>query len=212
MSFTDVTLSASTLYMLYNDSHNWINKQMGIKAEERDYFIAGREAHRLIQDHVSGTKPVKTLSHIERVFPIVETEDFDPKTKFEFSPKDGYTVIGWADGLNVEEKQTLEIKTSRSTLWSIGKFKDSMQRKIYSVGFPWSKRAVLITCYSNPLQWSRFKPKIMELPQTDQDKKDALKYIEGGIKILEAGKFDGGLIDGKCRNKWCTFGKNCYFK
>lgn len=207
-----ITLSYSTLFMLHGDSHNWINKQMGIKQEERDYFERGKAAHALIQAHVSGEKKLEELAHIERSFPVVEKKDFDPATKFEFSPKDGYTIVGWADGLNRDEESILEIKTSSTLLWTIGKFKQSMQRKIYSIGFPWSKRAILITCKNQLIDGKLQKPKVMELEQTDQDKKEAFEWIEAGIKILENGPFDGGLVDGKCINKWCTYGKNCHFK
>lgn len=206
-----ITLSYSTIFMLYNSSHNWINKQMGRKQEERYYFTEGKEAHRIIQDHVSGLKPNPLLAHIEEQFPIVEQKDFDPKTKFEFSPQEGYTMVGWADGLNMKSARILEIKTS-STGWSIMKFKKSMQRKVYSIGFPWSKEAVLITCDRLPTYWERNKPKVMSLAQTEADKKEAMEWILGGIRILEAGNFSGGLINGKCTDPYCNYGINCFFK
>ena len=218
-----VTLSYSTIYMLYNSSHQWVSKQMGIKQEDRYYFREGREAGRIIEDHVAGIKKHPDLAHITEHFSVVEKVDFDKRTKFEFSPAEGYTMVGWADGLDKEKKAVLEVKSSGVTkdkvtgelkcnYWTVTKFLKSMQRKVYSIGFPWSKQAFIITAPRLPEQWKMFPPKLMNLPQTEQDKKEAMEWILGGIKILEAGDFTGGLVDGRCIDPWCNYGKNCYFK
>ena len=218
-----VTLSYSSIYMLYNSSHQWVNKMMSIKQEDRYYFREGREAGRIIEDHVAGIKKHPDLAHITEHFSVVEQKDFDPQTKFEFSPAKGYIMCGWADGLDREAKKVLEVKSSGVTTdkktgemkcnyWTITKFKNSMQRKVYSIGFPWSKEAFIITAPRLPEQWKMFPPKLMSLPQTKQDGVEAMEWILGGIKILEAGDFTGGLIDGECRDPYCNYGTNCYFK
>lgn len=66
---------------------------MGYKPEDHDYYHQGKEAHDIIQNHVSGKVLSDDLSHlVEEVdgvkkpiyFPIVEQVDFDPRCKFSF--------------------------------------------------------------------------------------------------------------------------------
>ncbi len=87
-------LSYSTIKLLYDHPHCWLNKQMGIKAEEKPWMTEGREAHAIIQAHVSGKKPDERLKHIDFHFPIVEERDFDPRCKFSFQFHE-YEIIGF---------------------------------------------------------------------------------------------------------------------
>jgi len=183
---------------------------MGIKAEDKIWFKEGREAHSIIQKHVSGVEPYPAIAHILDKFPIVEEVDFDPRLKFERDFKN-YKIIGFLDGLNEEEKAFLEIKTS-SKAWSIGQFQKAMQRKIYAFLRPDLVKSVLITGARNPELWLKDILKIYHVPSTAQDEEEAKEWIEKGIVILEAGNFTSDLVDGKCVERWCNWGKNCSFK
>ena len=207
--------------MLYEASHNWLNKQMGLKPEDHEYYHAGKKAHRIIQDHVSGKKPDERLLHIQYTFPIVEEVDFDSRCKFNFNfhhglldplaTKNKYNIIGFVDGLDPDNKTFLEIK-SADPVWSLAKFQRAMQRKLYALAKPDFKEAILITCSKDPSRWTTEAPRVYSVPLTDQDRKEASDWILGGIKMIEAGQFDGGLENGRCNDPRCYFGVNCQFK
>ncbi len=203
-------LSFSTLNILHTNSHCWLNKLAGVERVDYWFYKEGREAHRIIQEHVSGVSKHPFLSHINLYFPIVETQDFDPKTKFEFE-FEGYTIFGFYDGIDHDSKKFLEIKTSSSP-WSMGRFKKSMQRKLYGLADPSLKTSVLITGSRNPDDWENDPPKVYTVPVTEKDLEEAKEWIKEGIRILEGGKFDGGLVDGVCTDPYCPYGQNCLFK
>jgi len=172
----------------------------------------GTKCHRIIQKHVSGVKVRKDLSHIKYTFPIVERMNFDPQCKFEFLYDSEYKIGGYVDGLNPETGQILEIKTSY-TNWSLSKFQNSPQRKVYAYAFSEYKESVLITGRKYPERWKEDKPKVLRVDINEQDFDDALEYIEKGIDIIESGDYTGGLDDdGVCRDPYCFYGKNCSFK
>ncbi len=229
-----ITLSFSTInncLQPYN-SHNWLNKMLGAKPEDKWYYHAGTEAHRIIQQHVSGAKKHPYLQYIKEKFPVVERVDFDPRCKFAFiinsdgqtfpavrmmghilpKNKKNYVIIGYFDGRDEEWTKGLEIKTS-SNPWSVGKFQKSMQRKLYSLAKPSLKFMYLITGQKDPAQWENEPPKMYKVPVTDQDRRDATEWILKAIHILEAGEFKGGLDEnGKCTDPNCYYGANCQFK
>ena len=213
-----ITLSFSTInncLQPYN-SHNWLNKMLGAKPEDKWYYHAGTEAHRIIQQHVSGAKKHPYLKHIKVKFPVVETRDFDPRTKFSFKIrmplKEKYEVIGFFDGRNEDWSKGLEIKTS-SNPWSLAKFQSSMQRKLYSLASPNLKVMYLITGQKEPDRWEEDKPKLYRVPVTFQDRQDALEWVKKAIDVIEAGEFRGGLDEnGKCTDPNCYYGANCQFK
>lgn len=201
-----IRLSYTSLNNLMN-GHEWLNRQMGIKIPEYPFLKEGNEAHRIIQDHVSGRVPSDLLKHIKVSFPIVEeiSDEKDPnywkakeKCKFSKTIGDKYEIYGFIDGINEEEKKFLEIKSS-SDLWSISKFKNAMQRKIYAWARPEYKEAYLITGQKDPSLWEKEPPKLYSLQNTDQDREEAENWILEGIKILEVGVFNKGLDEnGKC--------------
>jgi len=205
-------LSFSSLNMLHEASHQWTNKMMGIKIPDYDFLREGKEAHRLIQLHVSGKKKHKYLKHIEIKFPIVEEVDFDERCRFSFpvkTDKGEYEIIGFYDGLDIKNHRILEIKSS-STPWSLGKFHSSMQRKLYGLSNFKIKEAFLITGSRNPDDWEKNPPKIYSIPFKPRDYSEATKWIFDGINIILKGDFTGGLDeDGKCTG--CFYGKNCSF-
>ena len=202
-----IKLSYTSLNNLHN-GHEWLNKQMGIKIPDYPFLKEGTEAHRLIQDHVSGKTPHEFLKHIEVSFPIVEeiSDEKDPeywnakeKCKFSKTISDKYEIYGYIDGLNETEKKFLEIKSS-SEPWSISKFKNAMQRKIYAWAKPEYKEAFLITGQKDPARWEKESPKLYSLQNTDQDREEAENWILEGIRILEVGVFNKGLDEnGRCQ-------------
>lgn len=204
-------LSFSSLSILHECPHNWINKINKIEQPESLALTEGKVAHRLMQDHFSGKILRDDLKHIDYKFPIVEEVDFDERTKFEIEFGDKYLIMGFIDGLNLEEGRMLEIKSSSSP-WSLGKFAKSAQRKIYGWARKDIKEALLVTGLRDPDKWATTLPKTALIEFTEQDYEEAVKYIEDGIKILESGEFTTDLVDGVCRNPRCYWGENCMFK
>lgn len=195
-----IKLSYSSLNNLHN-GHEWLNKQMGIPVPDYDFLKEGTEAHRLIQDHVSGKTKHKSLSHIEINFPIVEeiSDEKDPgywnakeKCKFSRLVGDKYEIYGYVDGLDVKNKRFLEIKSSSSP-WSMVKFRDAMQRKLYAWALSDYQEAYLITGKKDPALWEKEPPKLYSMKITKQDIQEAKEWIEEGIMILESGNFKKGL-------------------
>ena len=204
-----IKLSYSSLTNIHN-GHEWLNRQFGIPVPDYPFLKEGKEAHRIIQDHVSGKKKHEFLKHIEIDFPIVEEESDEKdykkywegkkKCKFSFIVKDKYEISGYLDGLDPKNDRFLEIKTS-SQLWSMSKFKNDIQRKIYALAHPKFTDAYLITGSKDSKVWEKEPPKLYSVSLTQKDRDEALAWIMKGIKILEEGKFDGGLDEeGYCES------------
>lgn len=223
MGNSGIRLSFSTVqYCLQeNNSHNWLNKTVfKKKVPDQWYFKAGTEGHRIIQNHVAGLVLNPKLGHIQKKYPIVETKQFDEKTKFTLTIE-GYEFIGFYDGLNDQDLDMLEVKLSGNP-WSLGKFRDSIQRKIYGLSKPKYKTATIITGTLKPEEWNgdhpnkmlRNNPVVMSLPFSDADRKEAEEWIIKGIRVFENGDFSGGLDEnGRCTlGRMCNFGDNCHFK
>lgn len=193
-----IKLSYTSLnYLNGGTSHEWLNKQMGIPVPAYDFLQEGKDAHRLIQDHVSGKSKHKFLEHIQIEFPVVEEKDFDERCKFTREFK-GYEIFGYIDGLDVKNKRFLEIKSSSSP-WSMTKFRDAMQRKLYAWALADYDECYLITGSKDPEKWEKELPKLYSMKITKEDIQDAKKWIEDGITMLEKGEFSGGLDEnGKC--------------
>jgi CRISPR/Cas system-associated exonuclease Cas4 (RecB family) len=163
---------------------------MELPAKEFYYFTEGKEAHKVIQDHVSEKKIDQRLIDAGIVgkrfyFPVVEEIEKDPNCEIKFDINKEYSLHGFIDGFNHENKSFLEIKTG--TGWSLGKFHKLVQRKIYAVGIPDYKESVLITCTRDLKDFKKFA-----VPLTQKDREEALEWIKEGMKIINKGKFDGG--------------------
>ncbi len=203
-------LSYSTINMVLEHPHCWLNKMMGFKPEEKPWMTEGREAHAIIQAHVSGKKLDDRLAYIGFHFPIVEETDFDPKCKFSFQ-FEGWEIIGFFDGLDPANKRFLEIKTSTEP-WPISKYQQSYQRRLYSLARPEFTESILITGKRGPNTWKINQPKVYSLPLTDQDREEARVWLKKGIDFINAGDFTSDLVDGKCVDPRCYYGANCQFK
>jgi hypothetical protein len=159
------------------------------------------------------------LKHIETKFPVVEEKDFDERCRFSFNvtgKSGGYEIFGFVDGIDSKNKRLLEIKTS-STVWSIKKFKDDMQRKLYGLAFPDFIEQYLITCSKDPEKWKTEKPLIYSLKITEKDREDANDWMAKAISYLESGDFSRGLDEnGKCTGCFWNMDRyqslaNCHF-
>lgn len=228
LNFDLPILSYSTIEMLHKSSHQWVNKTNKIKRDPNagnytkpdgtigNYFTEGRVGHNLIQKHISKQEPSPLVVFDKEVkeepyFPLVEEVDFDKRTGFMLMFGE-YQVIGYADGLNGEAKTGAEIKLS-STPWTLKKYFDSDQRKMYGLGFPWLQKMYLITGLRYPEKWKETPLKVHCLPFEEKDKERAIKFIEEGIQVIEDGDYTGGLDDnGRCRDRNCAYGPNCIFK
>ena len=222
MQNNGIRLSYSTIqYCLQEtNSHNWLNKTVfKKKVPDQWYFTAGTEGHRIIQNHVAGLVLNPKLAHIQKKYPLVESKNFDEKMKFTLHVE-GYEFIGYYDGLNLQDMDMLEVKLSGNP-WSLSKFRNAVQRKIYGFSNQKLKTATLITGGLKPEEWNgdhpnpmlRNNPSVMSLPFTKQDYEDAEKFITDGIRVFENGDFSGGLDEnGRCTLYDCNYGKNCHFK
>lgn len=214
-------LSYSTMHLLHECPHNYLNKISKIPQPESIYLIEGSKAHKIIQDHVSGKKPHPLLKHIRKKFPVVESvkpdgsKDWDDeRCKFSVEYR-GHEIIGWIDGLDkpVLENPTemLEAKFSGSP-WSLRQFKESPQRWIYGWAVKSLKSAFLITGKRTPDQWVLNKVKTAKVPFTEKDYERAEEYIDYALKIIQEGNFKSDLVDGRCIDPRCCWGGNCMFK
>lgn len=211
-----IRLSYTSLNNLFN-GHEWLNRQMGVKIPDYPFLQEGKDGHAIFQKHVSGVEKSPLLKHIQIEFSIVESDlpDTDSnywkekeKCKFSFvieeedkqlhGIKGDYEIVGYYDGRKEDFSQTIEGKFS-STVWSVGKFKESMQRKIYALSNDAIKEQFLIAGLRDPEQWKQTPPKLYSIKPTKEDKQEAWAWIIKGIKILESGNFKGGLDEnGKC--------------
>lgn len=195
-----IKLSYTTLNYLHN-GHEFLNAQMKIPVPLYDFLQQGKEGHRLIQAHLSGEKEHPYLKDLKVRFPITEREDFDERCKFSFLMETQigkYEIFGFVDGLDRENKRLLEIKLS-NTGWTMSKFRDAMQRKLYALAYPDYGEQIIVTGSKHPEKWESNPPKLYSLKVSDKDLMDARGWIIKGIEILESGNFKGGLDEnGKC--------------
>lgn len=127
-------LSCSTLNAFLECPKSYLNKQMGLPKVDFEYFHYGKEGHKIIQEHISKKKLDERLKDLKLYFPVVEEKDFDERLKFELKfGKDSF--IGFLDARNDEDKVFSDIKIS-TTLWTLKKFLDLQQRKVYQLAYP----------------------------------------------------------------------------
>lgn len=198
-----ISLSFSTINncLQPNNSHNWLNKQMGRKIPETDPMKIGKELHKIIQARVlTGTWSELSGFH-------VETKDFDEKMKVSKKIDKKYEIFGYVDGKR--EDAILEIKTA-TNFWPITQFYNSNQLGMYAL-MTGCKIIFCMTAISDMGTWVVRPPRIYEIIVTDRLIENGRKFVQKAIELLEKGEFTGGLTDGKCLD-YCTYGQNCYFK
>lgn len=197
-------LSYSTLNAVINEPHVWLNHINKLPKYTTKFFEEGKEAHKIIQEHVSG----KTLNPLLKDLPLfsqVEEIDFDPKTKIEYQLNDKYALHGYVDGFNEDKSSILEIKTS-GTPWSMGQFSSLMQWRIYGLATPTAKSIYLVNTPRDPKLWSERTIKIFNSDITEADRQKALSWIQKGIDVIE-NIGDYNLFPEK-KSRWCFF-VNC---
>ena len=188
-----ITLSYSTIADIYACSQRWVNKQIGLEREDFPFFKNGREAHEVIQRHITGQAVDTRLDMLSYpLHGIVEAE-----RRYVVNAK--YSLYGKIDVLFPDE--LVEIKT-RKTLWSVGEFSKLMQWKVYAL-MTGVKKVSFITTTSDLSKVKVFRQEVRE-----KDIEDAKDWINGGIKILEDGKF-GKPEKPPCY--WCVYRKNCIY-
>lgn len=195
-----ITLSYSTINELILEPHTWLCKQMGLKRMTYKAMDEGKEAHLIIQKHVSGKLLDERLKNITVRFPVVEERDFDERTHFTVGIDGEYNIHGYLDGIDPENKRFLEIKTSSSP-WGIAKFHKLMQWRIYALSGDFTE-AVFITCTRDIQRVAMFKLDISE-----KHKQEALDWIKKGIAIIESGDFS---YTGQGKSRYCNY-INCPF-
>lgn len=207
-------LSFSTMRLLHECPHNYVNKISGIKQPESPALIEGKLAHRIMQDHVSGTKIHPALEHMDLHFPVVERVDFDPNCKFEV-PFGDHSIFGFVDGLdrptNDNPTVILEGKFSSSP-WSLGKYKKDPQRKIYGWALRTVKVAYLITGKRTPDEWADSRVLTRKVKYVEKDYADAEEWMSEAIRKINEKDFYGDLVDGKCIDPRCYWAERCMFK
>lgn len=193
---------------------------MGVEVPENDHFKNGHRIQKIITDHLQDIAPLKTLAHLQEKigepFDIYEQDVKygDPRCKlqavFEIEGEQ-VKVTGFFDMKNTKLTRFGEVK-AYGVMWSVGKFATSYQRKLYGLLDPKATESVLITALPDEKQWEIMPPKVYVLPYTQKDRKEALAWVTRAVKTIREGKFDGGLVDGKCIDAWCLYGENCQFK
>lgn len=196
-------LSYSTMAELMRCPHAYVNKQMGLERFEHAYYDEGRAVHRVIQEHVSGTRLNPLLEHLP-LFDTVETEDFDPKTYFEFE-HNGFIVHGYLDGYDSERHELLEIKSS-SQPWTLSKFADLVQWRIYALAKVQAKKAWFVSVPRDMQLWNVHTIKIYNSPISFQDKQKAVEFIDLAIdRVKNIKDAIAAETTQKCSFKQCPY-------
>lgn len=192
-----MVLSYTTINDYHISPHSFLNKAMGVEKEETDAMRAGKEAHDIIQAHCLGKNPDERLKNLTWNFNGSEwhcRRVWDEKT----------TLHGYIDLVNYKSKMIGEIKTSTSP-WGQKQFDTLIQWKYYALitGF---RKVLFITC----------KPdlsgvKVFYAEAQAKDMMEAKTWVQKAVDGINAGKFTGDLVDGKCTNPRCPYGERCWY-
>lgn len=177
-----INLSFTTMNALIHEPHTWLNKQMGLKTYQSDFMKDGKIAHKIIQDHVSGIQENALLNNLP-AFPVVESEDFDPRCKVVFPIDGNYSFHGYVDGLNPETGEMLEVKSGRK--WSVGDFQKLPQWKLYMLALPEFKKIWLVNVPRTLEMWNTDNIRVFNKVVTSNDLDDARRFIKNAIHVIE---------------------------
>lgn len=192
-----ITLSYTAINNFLISPHSWLNKQLGVQTITTPAMEAGKEAHKIIQDHCLGKKKDDRLKDFSWKFTSAERH-----VGKQYNDK--YNLHGYIDLMGFNNKVICEIKTGNP--WSQQRFYDSMQPLYYS--YLTSFRKILfVTCR---FDLSDFKTYYREVTEKDIEKIKA--WIEKAVNGIEAGNFKEDLVDGLCTRFDCPYGEACYFK
>jgi CRISPR/Cas system-associated exonuclease Cas4 (RecB family) len=188
-------LSYSTINNLYESPHSWINKQLGIEQPTSEAMAAGKVAHKILQDHVTGVKLDPRIP-LELSFKQAEYNCFAPYN-------DKFSLYGFIDCISFNSKTFMEYKTSSSP-WSQQKFDKLMQIPFYGLCTNFRK-AFMVTSTKDLTGFKTFYKVI-----TEDEINNVKKWIDGAIYIIEKGDFFTDLDENK-KCKGCNWGQSCYF-
>lgn len=177
-----IRLSFTTLNAAINAPHTYLAKMMGLKTFSTVDFEAGKAIHRIVQDHVSGTKPHELLVTLPK-FSQVERVDFDENMRINYNINDKYELIGFVDGKDPDRKEILEIKSGRA--WTVGEFARHAQWKLYALAMPEYKKVWLVNVPKDESLWMPQTIRIFNTDVTEGHRKEALEFINKGLYILE---------------------------
>lgn len=192
-----IILSYTTINNYHKSPHSFLNKQLGIKTITSPAMSAGKEAHKLIQDHCLGVKTDPRLKALTWHFKTAERHVIRPYTG-------NYSLHGFLDLVAYNSKTLGEIKTG--TIWGPSRFWELMQWRYYAM-IAEMKHALLITCH---FDLSGLKTFYFEATPLEIDK--AKRWVDEAIAGIDAGKFTDDLVDGKCIRYDCPYGEACHFK
>jgi len=193
-------LSCSSLNNFIMCEKTWLNKQLCLSTVDFPYFRTGREGHEVVQRHISKKKLDDRLTENLKgfYFPIVEEKDFDERLKFDIKfGKDNF--IGFLDARNDGAKVFSDIKIS-TKLWTMKKFVDLMQRKVYQYAYP-DYSFVGITATPD---LKEAETKI--IPCRPQDAEEARKWIVAGFKAIKNSDFKPNP---KANCQRCVYQNSC---
>lgn len=193
-------LSVSTLNAFLDCNLTFKNKQMMLSKIDFPYFHTGREGHKIIQNHLAGYKkdPRLTTALKGQVFPVVEKMDFDANLKFTI-PFGDDSFIGYLDARNDQLKIYSDIKIS-TTLWTLKKFMDLMQRKVYQLAYP-DYSFVGISALPDLSE-----VKVVKVDNRPQDAEKAREWITEGFKAIKESNFEANP-EANCFR--CVFRDSC---
>ena len=196
-----IELSYSTMNALIHEPHTFICKYvLGLETFTTPYLEEGSRLHHIVQNHVSGRAEHPGLAHLP-YFPHVEQRPFDPGVQVRLPIDDKFSFIGYVDGLNVQTKQLLEIKTG--SVWSKRRFLDLVQWKLYAAALPDYAEVVLVNCSGPESTWSQRTVAVYRHAITEQDRAAARPFIARAIDIVE--HIDRYPLYVKGRSRWCFY-------
>jgi len=196
-------LSCSKLNSFLECPRTYLNATMYLEKEDFPYFHTGREGHAIIQKHISRKELDERLTEklSKYHFPVVEEKDFDERLKFKLKFGDD-EFIGFLDARNDEQKVFSDIKIS-TTLWTMKKFLDLTQRKVYQLAYP-DYSFVGITA----------KPDLSEvytvdLPNRPKDAEYARNWILEGFKKVKEGAKTNYAENPNANCFRCVYRRSC---
>ncbi len=185
---------------LINEPHTYLCKIMGLKTFSSTAMEDGKIAHGIVQKSVSTPDKHELLKDLPD-FPLVETEDFDPKMRIQFDINEKYYFNGFMDADNPAELQFAEFKFGKR--WSLGDFAKLPQWKLYSLGKPNYKRVWFVNAPLDPNLWMKETVRVYNTDITEKHKREAAEFINKAIYIIDHIKEQELHKDFKSR--WCWY-------
>lgn len=173
-------LSYSTINLLLNAPHAYLNKINGLDTFTTEYFEQGKEVHNIIQKHCSGQETHKLLGKLP-TFERVETKDFDENMHVSME-YNGYLIHGYVDMISDQRQEFADIKSGKK--WSPAKMAKHPQFWLYHL-MTGLNNFVLINAPKDTSEWNDTNITTMTMKFTDKHKDKARSFIDSGIAVLD---------------------------